>query len=337
MGIAAGVLMHCDQRRHAAALEIFAAHGMARALGRHHQHVQVWARLDQLEMDIEAMGEQQGRPLLHVVFQLVLVDVGLQLVGRGHHHHIGPFGGIRHAHHLEAGGFRLLGRRAGANRDHQFLDARVAHVLGMGMALGAKTDDGDLLVLDQIEIGIPIVIDAHFLLPFLSWPASCGPSIFETNHCPQLDGPQSGGHGSEGMTYIASGPREMAATPVRDTSTSPSGRISSTKLSILAGAPVISNTKLEWVVSTGRARKASAMRSASTRFSPVPATLISAISRSIPALADVQLVTLWVGTRRRNCASICSITSGVPVVTMVMRLGRAIGATSATVRLSILE
>jgi hypothetical protein len=32
------------------------------------------------------------------------------------------------------------------------------------MALAAETDHGDFLVLDQIEIGIPIVIDAHFPL-----------------------------------------------------------------------------------------------------------------------------------------------------------------------------
>ena len=78
------------------------------------------------------------------------------------------------------------------------------------------------------------------------------------------------------------------------------------------------------------------MRSASTRLSPVPATLISAISRSMPAFWLDQLVTLWVGTRRRSWVSICSITAGVPEVTMVMRLVRAIGSTSATVRLSIL-
>ena len=113
MGIAAGVLMHRDQAGHAAALQIFAAHGMAGALGRDHQHVQIGARLDQLEMDVEAMGEQQRRALLHVVRQFVLVDVGLQFVGRHHHHHIGPFGGVGDAHHLEAGGFRLLGRAPG--------------------------------------------------------------------------------------------------------------------------------------------------------------------------------------------------------------------------------
>jgi hypothetical protein len=33
----------------------------------------------------------------------------------------------------------------------------------MRVALAAIADDGDLLTLDQIEIGIPIVIDAHVL------------------------------------------------------------------------------------------------------------------------------------------------------------------------------
>ncbi len=62
------------------------------------------------------------------------------------------------------------------------------------------------------------------------------------------------------------------------------------------------------------------MRNASTRFSPVPATLTSAISRSMPGFVVVQLTTRWTGTSRPSCASICSITSGVPEVTMVMRL-----------------
>jgi hypothetical protein len=35
----------------------------------------------------------------------------------------------------------------------------------MRVALAAIADDGDLLPLDQIEIGIPIVINAHTGLP----------------------------------------------------------------------------------------------------------------------------------------------------------------------------
>ena len=69
--------------------------------------------------------------------------------------------------------------------------------------------------------------------------------------------------------------------PVRDTSTSPSGRISSTKLSTFRLPPVISNTKLPVVASTTRARNASANRNASFRSTlMVEFTLISAISRA---------------------------------------------------------
>src|SRR5205823_12511870 len=65
--------------------------------------------------------------------------------------------------------------------------------------------------------------------------------------------------------HIPSGPRPMAATPVRDTSTRPSGRIRSTNWLILAELPVISNTRLSVEASITRARNASASRSASTR------------------------------------------------------------------------
>ena len=80
--------------------------------------------------------------------------------------------------------------------------------------------------------------------------------------------------------------------------------------SILTGAPVISNTKLVCVVSTTRARKIS--RDAH-RFDPLARRCRqpspAPFRARCPALAVVQLVTRCTGTRRRSCASICSITS----------------------------
>src|SRR5947209_12896537 len=35
----------------------------------------------------------------------------------------------------------------------------------MRVALAAIADDGDFLALDQIDVGIPVVIDAHFFHP----------------------------------------------------------------------------------------------------------------------------------------------------------------------------
>ena len=107
MGIAGGVLVDGDQARHAAAALILAAHRMTRALGRDHHHIEARTGLDQVEMDIEAMGEGNGRTVADLAVDLVLPDVGLQLVGRAHHHEIGRLGGLGDAQHAEAVGLRL--------------------------------------------------------------------------------------------------------------------------------------------------------------------------------------------------------------------------------------
>ena len=162
MGVAAGVLVDGDEARHAAAALVFRAHGMAGALRRDHQDVEIGARLDEVEMDVEAVREHQRRALLHVGREFVAVDVRLQFVGGQHHHHVRPFRGVGDTHDLDSFGLGLLGgRRAGSQRDDDILDAAVAHVEEMRVTLAAIADDDDLLALDEIEIGVPVVIDAH--------------------------------------------------------------------------------------------------------------------------------------------------------------------------------
>jgi hypothetical protein len=135
---------------------------------------------------------------------------------------------------------------------------------------------------------------------------------------------------------MPSAPRWIERTPVRDSSTSPSGRISSTKLSTFDGAPVISNTKLSEVVSTTLARKMSDTRRASTRSVPVPRTLTRASSRSMPRGSRVTSCTRRTLMTFDSWASIWSSTCGAPRVTMVIRLVCALRSVSATVRLSML-
>ena len=91
------------------------------------------------------------------------------------------------------------------------------------------------------------------------------------------------------------------------------------KVSTLSELPVTSKTNELVLASITLARNTSARRSASTRFSPVLLTLISASSRSMCGPSIVRSCTLCTGTSRSSCALICSITIGVPAVTMVMR------------------
>jgi hypothetical protein len=72
------------------------------------------------------------------------------------------------------------------------------------------------------------------------------------------------------------------------------------------------------------------------RASPLPATLISAISRSTNGPSSVKSWTLCTGTSRDSCALICSMIIRVPKVTMVIRDKLLRRSISATVRLSML-
>jgi hypothetical protein len=162
MRVAGRILVDRDQAGHARAALIFAAHGVARALRRDHQHVEIGARLDQIEMHVQAVREQQRRAFLHVGMEVVAIDGALQFVRGQHHDDVGPFGGLGHVHDLELLGLGLLGgSRALAQRDRHLLHAGIPQVQRMGVALAAIADDGDLLALDEVQVGIPVVINAH--------------------------------------------------------------------------------------------------------------------------------------------------------------------------------
>jgi hypothetical protein len=51
----------------------------------------------------------------------------------------------------------------------------------MGMALAAITDNGDLLVFDQLQIGVTIIINAHFFLPHIERHAELVSASMNTN------------------------------------------------------------------------------------------------------------------------------------------------------------
>src|SRR6266853_5139649 len=344
--------MDREQARHAGAALIFRAHRVAGPLGGDHQHVDVGARLDEVEMHVEAVGEQQRGAVLQVGVQVITVDVALQFVGREHHDHVGPFGGFRHFEHLERLALRLLDAlRARAQRHRDFLDAGIAQVTRMGVALAAIAVDGDLLALDQVQVGVAVVIYAHGCLP-LPIRYCLGVSLVAAlaaassfNRAPR-QALERGRLARFGLRlrsgrearapHIPSGPRAIATMPVRDTSTRPSGSIRLMNWSIFSEPPVISNTKLSVVASTTRARNASESRSASTRLSPLPRTFTMASSRSIAGPAMVMSTTRWTGTMRSSWFLICSITIGVPRVTMVMRERCFSCSVSETVRLSML-
>ena len=118
--------MNGQEAGHAGAALVFGAHGVARSLGGDHHHVEVGARLDQVEMHVEPMREHQRGTVLHVGGEVLTIDVRLQFVGRKHHHDVGPLGRLGYLFDGQLLTFRLFDAlRALAQSNHDLLDARV--------------------------------------------------------------------------------------------------------------------------------------------------------------------------------------------------------------------
>ncbi len=160
--LARGIGIDGHEAGHAAALDELAPHGVAGALGGHHDDVHALFRLDQAEMDVEAMGKGDGCTGADVVMDVFAIGLGLQLVGHGEHDQVAPGRRLGNVHHGQPLGLGLLrGFRSFAQRHDDVLRPRIAQVEGMGMALAAIAENGNLLVLDQVDVAVTIVIDAH--------------------------------------------------------------------------------------------------------------------------------------------------------------------------------
>ncbi|MNZ91573.1 hypothetical protein D3C78_1105610 [compost metagenome] len=163
--IARSVLVNGNEAGNAAALLVFAANRVAGALRCDHDDVERSLRLDEAEVNVEAVCESDRCAITDVAGDIGLIDVSLEFVRRCHHQEVAPLGGFGNGHDLEAVGFGLLdGRRTGLQGDDDVLGAGILEVQRMGAALGAVTDDDDILGLDEIEIGITIIINAHFMV-----------------------------------------------------------------------------------------------------------------------------------------------------------------------------
>jgi hypothetical protein len=159
-----GVLVQRDQHRRAAALRVGGADGVSRRLRRDHPHVEVGARLDLGEVDVEAVGERERAALLDVRLDVLPVDHRVVLVGEQDHHDVGALHRLADLLHREARVLRLVPRRPTLAQRDRDRDARVLEVEGVRVALGAVADDRHLLVLDQRKIGVLVVVDLHGVL-----------------------------------------------------------------------------------------------------------------------------------------------------------------------------
>ena len=130
-------------------------------MGGDHDRVHAFGRNDLAEMDVEAVAKGDDVARNQAGGDVLAVDLGLDLVGKENHDQVGLLGRFGGGNGLEAvflGKFII--RPAGALSDND-VHARVAQVLGMGVALASVPDDGHGLVFQQTQVRIALVIDFH--------------------------------------------------------------------------------------------------------------------------------------------------------------------------------
>ena len=160
LGLPGAVLEDRDERRHALALDVEAADHVPGALGRDHDDIDVLRRLDQAEMDAEAVAEEERTcPCVRFGRDVLLVDAGLLHVGQADHDDVGAAHGLGGVENLEA---VLLGDRAGLGAGIEADDdlaAAVLQVERVGVALRPVAEDGEGFVGEHAEIGVFVGVD----------------------------------------------------------------------------------------------------------------------------------------------------------------------------------
>ena len=128
LGLAGLVGRHRDERGHAAALLVGAAHEVAGTLRRDHPHVDALRRRDLAEVDVEPVRERERVALLEVGLDVFLVDARLLGVGEQHHDHVGFLARVGGGEHPQPGLLGLGPRRRTLAEADAHVDAGVLHV-----------------------------------------------------------------------------------------------------------------------------------------------------------------------------------------------------------------
>ena len=122
---------------------VFATHKRARTFRRDQDDVPLLAGVDLLEVDVEAVCEQQRAAGLEIRCDRFLEHLGLLHVRCQQRDQVGLGGGLTRFEDGQAIGLRLVPARAVLACADDDLEAGVAQVQRMRAALAAVTDDGD--------------------------------------------------------------------------------------------------------------------------------------------------------------------------------------------------
>jgi hypothetical protein len=129
--------------------EKFSSHAVALALGRDEDDVDTCRRLDEVVMDIETVGKEDGLTSAQMGGNAFFVNRRHISVGEIEHEDVACLRGVFSRYDLQSFGLSFgpgLATFVKADRD---IDTAVSEIQGVGVALAAVADDGDALGLND--------------------------------------------------------------------------------------------------------------------------------------------------------------------------------------------
>src|SRR5690349_16225895 len=324
-GLAGLVLLHRDQDRHAAAVDVLATHEVAGALGGDHEDVDAVGRGDVAEADVEAVAEDEGVARGQRRLDLLGVELPLVLVGGEDHDQVGLLGRLARGEHAQALGLRLVAAlRAGLQPDPD-VDAGVAQGQRVGVALAAVADHRDVLALDQAQVGVVVVEHlSHWGLSFIVW--CCG------NVGGQVAIAETGAGTATGRwvrSLIEREPRPIATIPDCTSSRMPNGSSTRSRSASLSALPTAWTVTASGATSTTFARNSWTASSTAPRVAASARTLTSSSSRLTDPGPSSSTI-LMTSTSLLSCLVTCSSGDSSTLTTMVIRdtSGCSVGPTA---------
>ena len=169
--------MNCQQAGHAGAAREDLSHPVAGGFRSNHGDVDVLRGSDGPIVDVEAVGEHQGLPCTEVRCDLLLVDIGLEVVGDEHHDDVRLLSRLINGADAQSFGLGLLTALAPLVEAYHDVQAVVPAIEGVGVSLAAVSDYADGLVLQEGQVGVVVVV--HLCWHFLSYAPFCWYLLFQ--------------------------------------------------------------------------------------------------------------------------------------------------------------
>ncbi|GBD46011.1 hypothetical protein HRbin41_00830 [bacterium HR41] len=164
-GVAGCVLVDGSEPGNALPLLELATNEVPWPFGSDHADVDLARRLDLAEVDRETVREEQQVAGGDAVFDLALPGLGLVLVRDQDHHHVAGAGGVGDVENAQTLALGFGARRRAWPQADDNVDAGVAQVQRVRVALRPVADDRDGLTFELAEIGVLVVDHRPALYP----------------------------------------------------------------------------------------------------------------------------------------------------------------------------